>query len=297
MHSVITLDLNFLQREKAIAAYLIPNGEKAILIESGPMSTVQELVAQLANHGYEPDAVSHVLLTHIHLDHAGAAGWFANQGAEIFVHPLGEAHLKNPGKLLSSAQRIYGDKMDYLWGRTLPVPEDKIFPISDMEQVKLGDLSFTAIHTPGHAEHHISWLFDDTCFTGDIGGVRMPGFDYIRLPMVPPELDIKKWKQSLVRLDQIGFKNIAPTHFGIFNDSKAHLQMAGKMLAENEKWMDDTININSNIDDLRERYMAFISELGKRSHIKDETLRIYEIANPTWMGADGLFRFWNKTHK
>jgi len=297
MHFVIPLDLNFLQREKAIAAYLIPNGEKAILIESGPMSTIQELIIQLANHGYEPDNISHVLITHIHLDHAGAAGWFANQGADILVHPLGEVHLKNPEKLLSSAQRIYGDRMDYLWGRTLPVPEEKIFSISDMEQVKIGDLSFTAIHTPGHAEHHISWLFEDTCFTGDVGGVRMPDFDYVRLPLVPPELDIEKWKQSLVRLEQIGFKNIAPTHFGIFNDSRAHLHMASQMLAENEKWMDVTISDNSNIQDLREQYVTFINDLGNRSGVEDETLQIYEIANPTWMGADGLFRYWKKTHK
>lgn len=296
MHSIIPLDLNFLHREKAIAAYLIPNGDKAVLVESGPMSTIQELILQIGNHGYKPEDISQVLITHIHLDHAGAAGWFANLGAQIFVHPIGETHLKNPGKLLSSAKRIYGDKMDYLWGQTIPVPEDKVFSISDFEQVKIGDLAFTAIYTPGHAEHHISWLFEDTCFTGDVGGVRMPGFEYIRLPLVPPELNIEKWKQSLIRLGKIGFKYIAPTHFGIFNDADAHLLIARQMLAANEKWMNDTINDNTKIETLRESYVNFINDLGKRSGVEEEALRIYEIANPTWMGADGLFRYWTKIH-
>ena len=294
MHSIITLDLNFLNRKEAIAAYLIPYNGGAILVETGSGSTVDTLTNQLNHHGLKPKDVTHVFLTHIHMDHAGAAGWLAEQGAHIFVHPMGEQHMKTPDKLISSAKRIYGDKMDLLWGNFLPVPEEKLSSVSDMEQIKISDLVFTAIHTPGHAEHHISWLFEDTCFTGDVGGVRIPGVLYIRLPIVPPELHFKKWRQSLVKLSECGFKYIAPTHFGIFSDAVTHLTLARQILDEHENWMDQALLDEKPIELLREQYVAFLYEQGLRLGVNKETLRTLEIANPSWMGADGLFRYWNK---
>ena len=123
--------------------------------------------------------------------------------------------------------------MDFLWGEFLPVPKEKLSPVNDRDEIIVDDLIFTAIHTPGHAEHHISWLFEDTCFTGDVGGVRMPGGSYIRLPIVPPELHFEKWRQSLLLLSDLGFHNIAPTHFGIFEDAQAHLTLSRQILDEN----------------------------------------------------------------
>src|SRR5690606_15095706 len=123
---IVTLDLNFQGRPHAIAAYLIRDADSVVLIESGPGSTLPSLTAGLAAEGLSTRDVTHVLLTHIHLDHAGAAGWLANQGAEIYVHPVGAPHMLNPEKLLASATRIYGDRMDSLWGEFLPVPENKL---------------------------------------------------------------------------------------------------------------------------------------------------------------------------
>jgi glyoxylase-like metal-dependent hydrolase (beta-lactamase superfamily II) len=294
MQSIIPIDLKFLGRNQTIAAYLIPLINGAALVETGPGSTCEELTNQLKLYGYKPSDISHVFLTHIHLDHAGAAGWLAKQGAQIFVHPVGEAHLKNPEKLLASASRIYGDKMDLLWGEFLPVPSEKISVVLDQEQVISGDLTFTAIHTPGHAEHHISWLFEDTCFTGDIGGVRMPGFSYVRLPIVPPEFHLGKWRDSLIRLEEFGFGNIAPTHFGIFEDTKLHLKKARQMVEEIEQWMDNIIRDDIPIESLREQYVTFLNNQGEISGVGEEALRLYEIANPTWIGADGIHRYWKK---
>jgi glyoxylase-like metal-dependent hydrolase (beta-lactamase superfamily II) len=294
MQSIIPIDLKFLGRKKAIAAYLIPHKYGAALVETGPGSTCEELTNQLDLLGYKPNDISHVFITHIHLDHAGAAGWLAKQGAQIFVHPIGESHLKNPEKLLASARRIYGDKMDLLWGEFLPVPSEKLSVVLDQEQVISGDLTFTAIHTPGHAEHHISWLFEDTCFTGDVGGVRIPGFSYIRLPLVPPELHFGKWRDSLVRLEEFDFRKIAPTHFGIFEDAKLHLKQARQMLEDIEKWMDNIITEDISIESLREQYVTFMNLQGERAGLGEEALRIYEIANPTWMGADGIYRYRKK---
>jgi glyoxylase-like metal-dependent hydrolase (beta-lactamase superfamily II) len=294
MRAVIPLDLKFLNRKNTIAAFLIPYDGGAALVETGPQSTVKELSFQLLQHGFKPEDITHVLLTHIHLDHAGAAGWLALNGAKIFVHPVGVPHLKNPEKLLVSAKRIYGDKMDFLWGEFLPVPENKLFAVQDNEKINVGDISFTAIHTPGHAEHHISWLMDETCFSGDIGGVRMPGSLYVRLPLVPPELNFVKWRASISHLGEIGFSNIAPTHFGIFNDAKAHLTRTIQIIDENEHWMEKAFRDEKPIELLREQYMAFLHEQGLKLNVSEDDLRTYEIANPPWMGADGMQRYWIK---
>ncbi len=187
---IITLDLNFQGRKQAIAAYLIPHSTGLILVECGPGSTLPALEAALAERGYSPRDVTHLLLTHIHLDHAGAAGWLARQGADVYVHPVGAPHMLNPEKLLASAGRIYGDRMDSLWGEFLSVPEDRLKVAEDAQEIVIGSMQFLPVNTPGHAEHHYAYLFEDICFSGDIGGVRIPGFPYLRVPMPPPELHL-----------------------------------------------------------------------------------------------------------
>ena len=197
---VITLDLNFQGRPHAIASYLIRHGDGAMLIESGPGSTRLDWKRAWRTKGLSPRDVTHVLLTHIHLDHAGAAGWLARQGAEIYVHPVGAPHMLHPEKLLASATRIYGDRMESLWGEFLPVPEEKLDVAQDGERSQIGNLRFIPINTPGHAEHHYAYLFEDICFSGDVGGVRIPGYQYLRVPMVPPELHLERWHESIARL-------------------------------------------------------------------------------------------------
>ena len=135
--SIITLDLNFQGKTQAIASYLIRHSGGAVLIESGPGSTLAGLQAGLAANGLRVSDVTHVLLTHIHLDHAGAAGWWARQGARIHVHPIGAPHLIVPDKLLASATRIYGDMMDQLWGEFLAVPEDRLVVQRDNDLIDM----------------------------------------------------------------------------------------------------------------------------------------------------------------
>ena len=171
---IVTLDLNFQGRRQAIASYLIRSGDAVVLIESGPGSTLPGLEAGLAKERLSPRDVTHVLLTHIHLDHAGAAGRLAQQGAEIYVHPVGAPHMLNPEKLLASAARIYGNRMESLWGEFVPVPEEKLHVVRDDEEIEIGELRFRPVNTPGHAGHHYAYIFEDICFSGDVGGVRIP---------------------------------------------------------------------------------------------------------------------------
>ena len=195
-HNIHTIDLNFLGISKAIASYLIPHDQGIVLIESGPGSTLPGLEKGLAENGFTFADITDVLLTHIHLDHAGAAGWLADQGARIHVHEVGSPHMLNPERLLASAARIYGDMMDHLWGEFLAVPEDKLNILVDGDQIEIEGLVFKAIDTPGHAYHHMAYIFEDICFSGDVGGIRLPGPPFLRLPTPPPEFHIESWRNS-----------------------------------------------------------------------------------------------------
>ncbi len=291
---VITLDLNFQGRQQAIASYLIRHADGAVLIESGPGSTLPALQAALANEGLSPRHVTHVLLTHIHLDHAGAAGWLALQGAKIYVHPVGAPHMLNPEKLIASATRIYGERMESLWGDFLPVPESQLIIPNDAETIEIGDLKFTTINTPGHAEHHYTYLFDDICFSGDVGGVRIPGYPYLRVPMPPPELHLERWHASIARLRKEKFKYIAPTHFGIFSDVAWHLNEVGKGLDSASRWLEEVMPTAPSIEQMRQSYTSWIMDEGRSMGLDEDVTRAYELANPLGMSADGLLRYWTK---
>ena len=291
---VVTLDLNFQGRPHAIAAYLIRHGDGAVLIESGPGSTLSALEAGLAKEGLSPRDVTHVLLTHIHLDHAGAAGWLAKQGAKIYVHPIGAPHLLNPEKLLASASRIYGERMDSLWGEFLPVPESQLNVPNDAEEIVIGELRFLPIHTPGHAEHHFSYVFEDLVFCGDIGGVRIPGFKYLRVPMPPPELHIERWKQSLDTLRKLNLARIAPTHFGIFEDPEWQFNQVNKGLDSASRWLEIVMPSDPSTEELRANFTSWVMEEARSVGLSEDVAKAYDLANPLGMSADGLLRYWKK---
>jgi glyoxylase-like metal-dependent hydrolase (beta-lactamase superfamily II) len=295
---VHTLDLNFLGNPGVIASYLIPHPHGAVLIESGPGSTVLALQAALRSHGLTSADITDVLLTHIHLDHGGAAGWFARQGARIHVHPFGAPHLIDPEKLLTSASRIYGDQMHLLWGEFLTVPEERVHIVQDGEEVEIEGLHFTAIDTPGHANHHFSYLFNDICFSGDIGGIRMQTVNHLRLPMPPPEFIPELWHSSLDRLlheyQSGSFTHLAPTHYGIFADAGWHLTKLKQTLNEIETWIQIVMLENPSLEQLNHQFLEWTRQYSLRDGLDVETSALYEAANPSWMSSQGILRYWNK---
>ncbi|GAB4457386.1 MAG: MBL fold metallo-hydrolase [Anaerolineales bacterium] len=291
---IVTLDLNFQGRPHAIAAYLIRQGDAVVLIESGPGSTLSALEAGLAKEGLSPRNVTHVLLTHIHLDHAGAAGWLARQGAQIFVHPVGAPHMLDPQRLLASAARIYGERMESLWGEFLPVPQSQLHVPKDAEEIVIGSLRFLPLNTPGHAEHHYSYLFEDVVFSGDVGGVRIPGYPYLRVPMPPPELHLERWHESLARLRREKVAHIAPTHFGMFDDPDWQLNEVEKGLTAASRWLEEVMPSDPPIEELRERFTAWMRSEEEKMGMDAEVAQAYELANPPGMSADGLMRYWKK---
>ena len=292
---IVTLDLHFQGRTNAIASYLIRSGDAVVLVESGPGSTLAAMEKGLAQEGLAFKDVTHVLLTHIHLDHAGAAGWLSRQGAQVYVHPVGAPHMVNPEKLIASATRIYGDRMGTLWGEFLPVAEGHLHIPQDAEEIVIGNMRFTTVNTPGHAEHHYAYIFEDICFSGDVGGVRIPGFPYMRAPMPPPELHFGKWRESIARLRALKFKKIAPTHFGIYDDVDWHLSELQKNLDDAERWLEDVMPGNPEIDSLRAQFETWMDEQARAQNLSPDVFQAYTLANPLGMSVDGMTRYWKKS--
>jgi len=294
---VFTLDLNFMGVRQAIASYLIPHAQGAVLVESGPGSTQEALQARLKENGLAPGDITDVLLTHIHLDHAGAAGWLAQQGARIHVHPLGAPHMADPEKLLASARRIYGEMMDTLWGEFKPVPQEQLHIPEDGEVITIHGLEFRTLDTPGHADHHYAYRYRDWLFTGDIGGVRLPGKPHVRLPMPPPEFHLEKWRASLARLEQEGAVRLAPTHFGVYKDTGWYLQALKRALDEVETWMVSVLPLDLPDEELNRRFLDWTEKRSRAEGLEDEELHAYETANPSWMSSSGIRRYWRKHRK
>jgi glyoxylase-like metal-dependent hydrolase (beta-lactamase superfamily II) len=294
---IFTLDLNFQNCPNAIASYLIPHQEGLALIESGPGSTQDDLDRNLQELGYRIEEITHVLLTHIHLDHAGAAGWLAKQsGAKVYVHQRGAPHLLDPSKLLASATRIYQDKMDMLWGDFLSVPEEQLVILEDGMEIQVGSYTFRALDTPGHANHHMAFILDEICFSGDVGGVRIssPGERHLRIPMPPPEFHPPKWRESVTKLKKEKITRIAPTHFGFFDDVEWHLDSVLSELDAVEEWMQMIMPREDSIEDLRKEFLNWVKNRSLELGVGEVTLDAFEKANPSGMSADGIKRYWDK---
>ncbi len=292
--TVSQIDLNFMGNHGTIATYLIAHSNGAAIVDPGPETGLPALTSALRERGLTPRDVTHILVTHIHLDHAGAAGWFAAQGARVYVHPVGAAHVMNPEKLIASAKRLYGDWMEKLWGEMKPVPAANLVEIQDGAEVVAGDVHIRAIHTPGHAAHHVVYIFDDTLFSGDVGGIRFGPRAYVRLPFVPPETNLGQWRASLEQMRGTGCGKIAPAHFGIYEDAPLHLANCEHFLNEVEAWMEQNMPGILDVETLTARYTEFLHAHGLAAGLDETERSVYDGGNPVSFAASGLFRYWHK---
>jgi glyoxylase-like metal-dependent hydrolase (beta-lactamase superfamily II) len=294
MPDITILDLNFLGVPRAIASYLIRGPEGHVLVETGPGSTRERQVAELARLGLAPTDIRAVLVTHIHLDHAGAAGWWAQQGVEVCVHPFGAPHLIDPSKLLASAQRIYGDQMDDLWGAFLAAPAERVHSLADGAQVTLAGVTLTAWETPGHARHHFVYQVEDVALVGDLGGMRMPGVGHIRLPTPPPEFELEAWQASLARMRALNLRRIYLTHFGAVDDVDEHWARTSALLEEYAAFARQCLADGLERDDAVARFKAWEAARLAADHIDLAQYPAYHHLGPVGMSCDGLLRYWKK---
>jgi glyoxylase-like metal-dependent hydrolase (beta-lactamase superfamily II) len=295
------IDLNFMNSEHVIASFLLLGGDSAALVETGPTSCIEHLTGGLKNHGVSPEDVRQVFLTHIHLDHAGASGHLAGllPNATFYVHEVGYPHLVDPSKLLKSATRIYGERMEELWGEARPVPEDRLEVLEGGEELEAAGGVLAAHYTPGHAYHHLAYLEPDSgaLFTGDVGGIRLPGQSYVRPPTPPPEIDAEAWFQSIERIRQIGPQSLYLTHFGRFEDTDRHLgeleQRLHDWLLFVEERMDEGMERDEVAGELKAKGDAEMVAEGA----SPEESEHYDLAGDYPTLTDGLMRYVSKRRK
>jgi glyoxylase-like metal-dependent hydrolase (beta-lactamase superfamily II) len=291
------IDLEFQGLPGVIASYLVSQDGDHALIETGPTTTMGALLAGLKHLGVDPIEISKLLVTHIHLDHAGAAGTLIQRypHLQLYVHQVGAPHMIDPSKLLVSAGRIYGDRMGPLWGEVLPVPEENLQVLQDGTSISIGGHQLTAVYTPGHASHHVAYQQAESgdVFTGDVAGVRLQGFQTIRPPTPPPDIDLEVWCRSLDRIEAMKAKRMLLTHFGPQEKVADHLQQARERLAtwasEVERRFTAGIDRDQIVRDLQEFARTDIA--GSDDPTAAER---YELATPTFMSVDGLIRYFRK---
>jgi glyoxylase-like metal-dependent hydrolase (beta-lactamase superfamily II) len=291
------VDLQFLGRPHAIATGVVTSAGETALVDPGPTTCLERLEEGLHAQGIRLADVTHILLTHIHLDHAGATGTIVKRHphTRVLVHERGATHMIDPSKLLDSATRLYGSDMDRLWGEFRAVPSANVQALAGGEQVGVAGRTFEIAYTPGHASHHVSYYdaSSGVAFVGDTGGICIDG-GYILPPTPPPDIDLEKWEESVRRIEAWRPRTLFLTHFGPSPlPPAAHLQtlldhlhttssIARRLLAE-----DGTDE---------ERAVRFAEHVRRelRREMTDAQMASYGVAAPFELLFPGLARYWKK---
>jgi glyoxylase-like metal-dependent hydrolase (beta-lactamase superfamily II) len=270
------IDVMHLGRDRVICAHELDG----LIVDPGPTRCLDTLLAGLGD--VEPRAL---LLTHIHLDHAGASGALVRRFPRlvVYVHERGAPHLVDPSKLMKSATQLYGDNMDRFWGEMVPVPEENIRALSGGETVE----GLRVEYTPGHASHHVTY-FDESAgdaYVGDLGGVRIPPSDFVMSPTPPPDIDLEKWNASLDLVESRSPQRLRLTHFGAVTAVADHIeQMRGRLAALGE------VAKTADLD----RFVEVIEAETRASAGDDDTAeRFFQAAPPDQLYL-GLERYWSK---
>jgi glyoxylase-like metal-dependent hydrolase (beta-lactamase superfamily II) len=295
-HGVSWIDLVFQGRPHAIATGVVRGGGSLALVDPGPASCLETLELGLQGIGARLSDVDRILLTHIHLDHAGATGTIvrAHPHVRVYVHERGAPHMADPAKLLASASRLYGDRMDRLWGAVEPVPPGNLAVLQGGERVDAGGRTFDVAYTPGHASHHVGY-FDASsgiAFVGDTAGVCIDG-GYVLPPTPPPDIDLELWATAVERIEAWSPSTLFLTHFGPAPSVRPHLQALLDHLRLTAQLVRSTL-AEEGTDE--ERSARFADRLRRelRQHMTDAQIASYPVAAPFEQLWLGLARYWRK---
>jgi glyoxylase-like metal-dependent hydrolase (beta-lactamase superfamily II) len=291
------LDLRFQGSPQVVATAVLEGPSRVALIDPGPTSTLDELNAQLALGGLSLADVEAILLTHIHLDHAGACGTIVRQYPDIpiYVHERGAKHLIDPEKLLASATRLYGAAMDRLWGAFEKVPAANIRALAGGETITAGGHTLQTAYTPGHASHHIAY-YDATsriAFVGDVAGVSIPPAHLIVPPTPPPDIDVEAWEQSVEQILAWQPEALFLTHFGLKSNPAIHLQELMERLRLWARLVKDLMAAEPNPDVRRAKFARQVDLELRRTVSPAEVIR-YGLAVAADQSYNGLERYWTK---
>ena len=292
------VDLRFLGRTGIIATAILHGAGGVALVDPGPSTSLDHLREALQHKGFRVADVRQLLLTHIHLDHAGATGSLVreNPDIEVFVHERGAPHMVNPERLLQSAGRLYGADMGPLWGEFLPVPAERLRALKGGETISAGGRELQVAYTPGHASHHVAY-FDrssSVAFVGDTAGIRRIGGDYVMPPTPPPDVDLESWRESEARILAWDPDTLFLTHFGPFYGARLQFQQ----LTDNiDAWsrIVRRLLVDDSLDE-SQRQQAFVEEASRdlRRAVGDAEAEHYGRAGRLDYSWQGLSRYWRK---
>jgi glyoxylase-like metal-dependent hydrolase (beta-lactamase superfamily II) len=261
------------------------------IVDPGPESRIDTLLEGVTE---EPRAL---LLTHIHLDHAGATGALVERfpRLEVWVHARGAPHLADPAKLLASAERIYGDRMEPLWGRVVPVPEVNLRVLQGGETIEVAGRCLAVEYTPGHASHHVVYFdeSDDTAYVGDVAGVRIPPSSFVQPPTPPPDIDVEAWTRSIGLVAERRPRHLALTHFGAVDDPLPHLERTVEALHEQAALARRLLDEHGDTEDAAYAFVAEVNRLTKE-RTNAATAAGLEVGSPVEQRWMGLRRYWQK---
>jgi len=290
------IDVEYLGRSRYIGCALLEDDLPAI-IDPGPAVSLDGLERGLEEAGLGLGDLAAILLTHIHLDHAGATGSIVqrNPGIRVHVHERGARHLADPSRLLTSARRLYGEEMDRLWGEFLPVPEENLEPLSGGEVLQVAGRDMEVAYTPGHASHHVGY-FDPTtriAFVGDTAGIRIAGVNFVLPVTPPPDIDLEAWDESQRQIEAWHPERLFVTHFGPGDHAQAHLAEHRERLS---RWADSVRRgLDGNETEARaiERFVGEVEEELAR-HLSPGQAELYRQGGAPEMSWHGLARYWRK---
>lgn len=290
------IDLNFQGSANVIACAVLRTPDGLALVDPGPTSCLATLEAGLASMGASLSDVRTLLLTHIHLDHAGAAGTIARRvpGVRVMVHERGAPHMIDPAKLIASATRLYGDQMDRLWGAFEPVPADAVQIVRDNDEVAIGGRPLRVRETPGHAVHHVTYFdpAERVAYVGDTGGIHV-SHGYVLAPTPPPDIDLEAWADSLDRIEALEASRLVLTHYGIVDGVPGHLARFRQTLRRTADIVRETL---AGPGDDEEKIRAFTERLRAdvRQVMPEADAQATELAAPFGQLWQGLARYFRK---
>lgn len=296
------IDVRHQGQPGVIASYLLTGPAGLALVDVGPGAAMPRLLEGIRAAGVEPEAIEHLLLTHVHLDHAGATGALLRHmpRARAYVHHIGARHLIHPEKLIASAERIYGDQMATLWGEILPVPAERLVEIDEGTLLPAGSRELRALYTPGHAIHHAAF-YDaghGEVFAGDVAGVRVPGGGTVRPPTPPPDLDLEAWEASIARLEELAPRTVYLAHFGPVQDVGPHLTQLRERLRRWGQCVLAGMRADEPVEQIAARLAGDLDAavVSLPPDEREEALGRVELASNHLMAAQGYMRYFTKRH-
>jgi glyoxylase-like metal-dependent hydrolase (beta-lactamase superfamily II) len=297
MAAITPLDLHWTGKPHCIASALIRYDDFTALVDPGPGSTIATLQEQLAAHRLRVADLNAILLTHIHLDHAGATGALVreNSGLKVYVHRRGAPHMVDPAKLLTSAERLYGAEMRPLFGDFLPVPEGNLYILEGDETIQLGEREMRVLYTPGHASHHVTY-YDPTervAFVGDMAGICIEGNRFVLPATPPPDISLELWATSLDAIEQLHPRRLFLTHFGFSDNVGRHLSSYRERLIRWAKLVAEIlVRGGEQSDAVRDFARAVAAEAAE--FLKPEELSLYVFNGALQLSWLGLVRYQQK---